>query len=769
MSCGELHEEGDPFHLHAPGEEHGAPEDTAPAGDLPGGELAEVAPRPPGRVKTALAAASGQVQTAAAGAWQQNGYMVKPLAVIPAMEASEWLIQQVYGGDWKQALIAAGVATVLGEGASEAANWRSRTVRPVRAKSRAAVAASGAMIAIGGAGVFNEWTALASLIVGSVVGVRVVFEERKAHKNRPAAPPVLEPVEEPPAITAGPDPRLVQFTEVFCGPGGKLAGAVASFREITNGILFELDLTATGHGTDDVAAPDLIKQIAKEFGVTRGAISVEYVPEPGKHNENYCQVIITKIPLLSVTEHARPATRPWDGRGTYDWETGCADLGWFADGTVTHFQFNEPGSGAKHTFLFGGTGAGKTGTINILGCEAGLAKLCRACGYARSCPSCALERVMAVWMGDAQGNGLPVWHGRADLSAAGPAGCLEMLQFAAQVADSRAAYRKVMPWRSRDPRTGAVQQNRGKSWFDVEIGHPLIFVVLDEFQKLVGHGKDVDPVMRDIALGIIVSALTTWRKLGMHLLIASPSADTELIGDRLIRDLLERLNIIGHRTDKFSSSMMGLIGDSSKLPRDLPGAGYTLGPDNRDSEFATKYARDHARPGDLIDIRSIAGDISQTPLLYDPPVQQLMAEGQWGISHQHQFTEWYGRPQAAAAPAPFTGLAAVPTPAPAPAGPLRTMMTQAADLAGNIRDTAEAALAAAQPAPATAAPAPDGDLGRVLAYLAANPGPQSLGSIVTGIYEADGTRMSVAAVMAAAAALHAAGQAVYADRKLQAA
>src|SRR6202044_2066160 len=107
-------------------------------------------------------------------------------------------------------------------------------------------------------------------------------------------------------------------------------------------------------------------------------------------------------------------------------------------------------------------------------------------------------------------------------------------------------------------------------------------------------------------------------------------------GDRLIRDLLERLNIIGHRTDKFRSSMMGLIGDSSKLPRDLPGAGYTLGPDNRDSEFATKYARDHARPGDLIDIRSIAGDISQTPLLYDPPVQQLMAEGQWGISHQHQ-------------------------------------------------------------------------------------------------------------------------------------
>jgi hypothetical protein len=98
------------------------------------------------------------------------------------------------------------------------------------------------------------------------------------------------------------------------------------------------------------------------------------------------------------------------------------------------------------------------------------------------------------------------------------------------------------------------------------------------------------------------------------------------------------------------------------------------------------------------------------------------------------------------------------------------MMTQAADLAGSIHEKAEAVLAATAPAvPAAPAPAPDGDLGRVLAYLAANPGPQSLGSIVTGIYQADGTRMSVAAVMAAAAALHAAGQAVYADRKLQAA
>jgi hypothetical protein len=488
------------------------------------------------------------------------------------------------------------------------------------------------------------------------------------------------------------------------------------------------------------------------------------VPEPGKHNENYCQVIIRKIPLLSVTERQRSAVRPWDGITSWNAETGCADLGWFDDGTVTHFQFHEPGSGTKHTFLFGATGSGKTSTINILGCEAGLARLCRTCGHARTCPSCSLERVMAVWMGDAQGNGLPVWHGRADLSAAGPAGCLEMLEFATQVGEGRAGYRKTMPWTGRDPRTGEIQHNRGKGWYDVEVGHPLIFFVLDEFQKLVG--LQADPVMRDAALPLVINALTTWRKLGMHLLLASASADTELIGDRLIRDLLEALNIIGHRADKFSASMMGLIGDMSKLPRDLPGAGLTLGYDNRPSQFATKFAREQHRPGDLIDIRSLAGDISQTPIQYDPPVRRLMAEGQWGISHQHHFTEWYGRQQAEhAAAAPFAGLTAVPTPPPATP---HTVMTQAPDLE-SLHKKAEAALTAATPAPGTSGGAPAGDLERILKFLSDNPGPHSLGSVVNGIFEADGTRMSVATVMTAAPALHAAGRAVYADRKLQAA
>jgi hypothetical protein len=737
MSCGKLHEPGQVPHLHAPGEEH---HEDVPAGDVPGGELAAPeAPKPPGWVQRAFTLTG----MTAAGAWHHHGYMVKPFAAIPAMECSELVISHAFTAPLP-ALAAAGVITVLGEGVTEVVNWRGRAVRPVRAKTRAAVVAGGAMAAIGGAGVFDEWTALATLVIGALAAGRIVHEEHKAHGNRPRRPQAVETAGEPSAITAGPDPRLTQFTDAFCGPEGKLAGAIASFREVTNGILFELDLTGTDHGPDDVAA--LVKQVAKKFGVVRDAISVEYVPEPGKHNENYCQVVIRKIPVLSVTEHGRSAVRPWDGATSYDAGTGCCDLGWFADGLVTHFQFNEPGSGAKHTFLAGATGAGKTGTINVLGCEAGLAKLCRTCGYARSCPSCSLERVMAVWMGDALGNGLPAWQGRADLSATGPGGCLEMLEFASQVARDRVAYRRTMPWEDRDPHTGKVERYRGKSFHNPEIGDPLIFFVLDEFPELVG--PDADPLMRDTALRIIIRALNTWRKLGIHLLLTSNSADTSLIGDRLIRDLIASLNIIGHRVDSFSASMLGLIGDSSKLPRDLPGAGFTLGPDSRPlSEFATKFAREHRRPGDLIDIRSIARDIGRTPLLYDPPVQRLMAEGQWGIEPRHQFTEWYGRPQAEGAmPVPFTGLAAVPSPA--AQAPSPAVIPQSPAAPGTV--SAE-------------------DLERILSFLAGNPGPHSLGSIVNGIFQADGTRMSVATVMAAAPALHAAGQAVYSNKQLQAA
>jgi hypothetical protein len=392
----------------------------------------------------------------------------------------------------------------------------------------------------------------------------------------------------------------------------------------------------------------------------------------------------------------------------------------------------------------GVTGSGKTGTVNVIACEAGLAKLCRTCGHQRSCPSCSLERVMAVWTGDAQGNGLSQWHGHADLSAAGPEGCIEMLEFADEVAKARAGYRLDMPWRDRDPETGEVRQNRGKGWHDIEVGDPLILVVLDEFPKLAG--PDADPLIRRVALRIIISAITTWRKLGMHLLLASGSADTALIGDRLIREILKELNVVAHRLGELDADMIGIDGNPKKLPRDLPGAGFIGGIDRRpDAEFATKFIGEIHEPGEKTDVRSIAGKISRTRLLYDPPVQRLMAEGQWDIPHQHVFTHWYGREKAQAAYMMFPAEASPPAPPPAAAAVPLTAVP-------------DAGMPAAQ------------DTELVLAFLRDHPGPHSLGAVTNGIFRATGTKMSVAAVMAVAPVLHASHQAVYgADKKLQAA
>ena len=190
MSCGKLHEPDGGFNLHADGREHHHehPEGEGPAqgaehGESVRGPAAEDAPRRPGWAERLF----GQVRTAASGAWHQNGFLVKPFMVIPAMEGSEWFIEQLYGGDWARALAAAGVVTLLGEGTSEVLNHRHRTLRPVRARSRAAVAAAGAMTAIGGAGVFDAWTALATLAVGAAATVPSAVSDSSRDSRRRSA------------------------------------------------------------------------------------------------------------------------------------------------------------------------------------------------------------------------------------------------------------------------------------------------------------------------------------------------------------------------------------------------------------------------------------------------------------------------------------------------------------------------------------------------------------------------------------------------------
>jgi hypothetical protein len=743
MSCGKLHEPGGGFDLHADGGEHHHehPEGEGPAQDAEHdenvrGPVAEDAPRRPGWAERLF----GQMRTAASGAWHQNGFLVKPFMVIPAMEGSEWFIEQLYGGDWARALAAAGVVTLLGEGTSEVLNHRHRTLRPVRARSRAAVAAAGAMTAIGGAGVFDAWTALATLVVGATTAGMVAYEESKSHGKRHRPATVLEAPAQPQAITTGPDQRLVQFTERFCAPERELAGVIAcAFREVGNGFMFELDLTGTHHSPSDVA--NLRIAIAKLYDIHRDGVEAGYIPD--RESENYAQVVISKIPVTSTGARPKPKVKPWNGLSTWNPATGTVDLGWFTDERVTHYQFHRPGSGALMGQVAGVQGAGKTGTINVLGAEAGLAKLCSRCGRAGTVYSpgqcagaCDMHRVMGVWMGDAQEQGLAVWNGYADLTGWGVEGCVELLEFADQVSAARGKFLAARQWTDTDPVTRQRRLRTGQGFFNVEIGLPLIFLVMDEFPMLMRRDFNPDEELRNRALTIAVNAVTHWRKRGIHLLIGTQSLDTALLGDKLIRDMMRGFNGVGHRMDELSAHGGGILGDATKLPKDLPGAGYINGFDERPSAvFATKYAPELVKHGDgaLTDIPRLAGIIADTPLQYDPAVVDLF--GSWQIGHQHVFDTWYGRqPQGGdAASAPYTVQGASPAP----------------------------------PAAGEGIPLPTSDeLAMVLGYLRDHPGWHSYTEIMR---EFAGQGLSLGAVKSVAAVLKSRGQAEAGEKKLQAA
>lgn len=746
MSCGKLHEAGDPFHFHAPGHEHDGDHEADPElqpEDGEPGELEAVTPAPGW-----IATAGGHVKTAAAGAWAQHGYAVKPfLWLIGGAEGSEWLIEQVYGGDWARALAAAAVMTAAAEGATEVTGHRHRTPRSVRAKNRAAIGVAGVAMAVGGAGVFDWWTAAATGLAGLFFAGRITHEK---WKTRPKATfMIMAP--EPPVIEApaGPDTRLTQFADRFCQPGKELDGVTAeAFRETTNGFMFELDFTGTAHSPEDAAKLEVA--IAKLYNIRRTAVSVDYVPGPARSSENYCQVEIRRVPLLETGEQAKPKVRPWDIQSTWNPEAGTVDLGWFTDDLPARYLFHMPRSGAAMGMVAGMMGAGKTGTINVLACEAGLAKLCRACGYARECGACQLERVMAVWMGDAQGQGLTVWEGRADLMGTGPEGCVELLELANQVATARAKARRTMQWADIDQDTGKRRFHTGKGWYDVEIGWPLIFLVMDEFQKLVRRDPDSpfdDPQLRNTVQRIAVSAVTEWRKVGIHLLIGTPALDTTLTGRREIRDLIKGFNSIGHRADEVTSNLGGITGDPTRLPKDIKGAGYISGIDDRPgSQFATKYLGEIAKPGERYDVAHVAAKIADTPIEYDDATRGVLDA--WKIPDRHVFDTWYGRPKEAG-----------------PSEPVRV----AAQVAATVPPQAPAAQPRLASVPAaTADPAVTEAVRKCLQKRS---GAWRYTELMkeTSDYLPDNQKASLGDIRAVAAALAASGEAVLGDKQIQAA
>jgi hypothetical protein len=570
--------------------------------------------------------------------WRNHHRVITPYLTVPAADLMATSAHFMTSGA-VEAMLATLAAGIVTEGATEIRNWRGKRRPAIKATARKAILAGTVWATVASMWTPWGWEGIAQWpLLGGLIWA-ATFN----HKNK--AKPVADP--EQVALPPRDAPELEAFRERFCeGSSAPLKDAwVSNFAKLARGFSLEVKFHEdSSHTIANVAG--LIPLIALRFDTSVDKVDVGYVPE----HKSEARAKVTVQSRLRPEVAAPSVLHRWDGGSTYNPLTGMCDLGGFVDDLTTHYQFNMPRSGASMGFLAGAMGSGKSGTMHVLGCEAGLAKMCAQCGAEQSCPVCDMQRMIAVWMGDAQSHPLGIWRGNADLVGWGPEGCLELMQFADAVATYRSDALASMQWTDRSP-DGKVRHNIGKGWFDPEPGMPLIFFPIDEWPLLVNHE---DKELAKEAVTLAVRGVTTWRKVGIHLVFGTQIMDISQTGVRELRDLVKFFNIIGHRCDEVSSNMSGIKGDPKKLPRNEPGSGYISGPDDRSAtQFRTKLCPEHSHAGDKgVDVRHLVEIISRTPIAYDSSVTRAMEA--FGLKHQDVITECKGRGDAEVAAEPAT-------------------------------------------------------------------------------------------------------------------
>lgn len=414
---------------------------------------------------------------------------------------------------------------------------------------------------------------------------------------------------EPPLQIEAPkeNERLARFREHFCQAGTLKEARLDGFTNVTGGFAFEIECAIAYRGTfQDVKSIE--GAIAAFYDVPPDHVSVE---PPSTRSHRRARITV----LTEVDAHEREEI--WDGKSSYDPKTGCVDLGRYADSKRSRWQLHVPYSGAAGGISVGKIGSGKTGTMHVVACEAGQAKLCVECLAEQTCQQCDLRRIAAVWAGDPQRQPFGVYRGKADLTAWGPLSCVRMLHWMHTAGRNRAARMGEMEWTDHLGRT-----NFGKGWFDPTPQFPLIIGVIDEWPMITG-----DPELAAFAIPLAVDILSEFRKVGMTLVLGTQEADVDILGERAMREALTAFNTCVHKTDHYAKQMLDIEGNPTHLAPGIPGLSYLNGIDRRSGiRQRTKSIREYLRPGERgADVREIADRIAAEPITYDEGILDAIA------------------------------------------------------------------------------------------------------------------------------------------------
>jgi hypothetical protein len=472
-----------------------------------------------------------------------------------------------------------------------------KTVRRVQANVKRAVAAGTVwgFTAVGWTPIGPHAGVQLALLGGGIVIAAPHWFRMRRQAPEPEPVAAIEPPKE--------DPRLTRFRDQFCLAGQFKFAQLHNFDTVPGGFRFHvlLSLSASGTFRELQALQD---QIAKLYDVPPDNVSVE-PPESRSARRGVVTV------LTAMKAHERD--EPWHGQSTYDPATGTFIQGRFADATQSRWQLHIPGNGVCSGLVVGVQGSGKTGSMNVVCCEAGQAKLCSECLAEASCAACDQRRICAVLVGDPQRQPMGVWRGRADLTAWGPVSCVRMLWWMHTAMRNRADAFGRMEWTDHLGRT-----NHGKGWFDPEPQYPQILGVIDEWPLIMA-----DPILAGPAGYYALSIIREGRKVGFGLILGAQDADVEgTMSDRGLRNGAAEYNALCHRCDRYAKQQLNLEGNPADLPDGIHGVSYLKGYDKRSGiVHRTKHLPEYVRRGQTgVDVREIAERIAADPISYDQAV-----------------------------------------------------------------------------------------------------------------------------------------------------
>lgn len=531
-----------------------------------------------------------------------NRTMLAPWAWMAAADVTAFTAHYAAPTWWQSALAAAGAsALVAGGGLFHTREARlkkriktMRTLRKVQTDARRMLVAGTAWELLA-----STWTPigphggmqLTLLGGGLLVAAPHLLRTRRRPVEAPTVAAIAAPVE---------DPRISKFRTQFCATGPLKEARIHDQEDINGGFRFSVECSLAYRGKfSDVER--LRDDIAALYDAPVDHVSVEH------HESRSARRAVVTV-LTETKAHERD--EPWDGKSTYDPETGTFVLGRFADGSRSRWQLHIPGSGACGGMCVGDVGSGKTGTMHLIVSEAGSAKLCAECLGAGTCPECDPQRICAVWMGDPQRQPFGVWRGRSDVTAWGPLSCVRMLSWLHAGMRHRADHFGRMEWTDHLGRT-----NYGKGWFDPTPEFPMVLGVIDEWSIIMA-----DPDLSRFAGPLAEQIEDEGRKVGVRLLIGSQDADVEANGSRGFRNALGAANAISHRSDRLAKSMLNLEGNPADLPEGVHGVSYLRSYDKRSGIVQrTKHLPEVLRRGQTgLDVRALTERIAADPITYDP-------------------------------------------------------------------------------------------------------------------------------------------------------